>query len=104
MGEAAGAAEAAKLAEAAGALADMLEAAGLKEEAAKVHEWQAALENSETSGEGLQQAAHEAHELAAQLRADGKEAEADEVEKLAKLLDGAAEAKLEVEAMEKEKA
>ena len=62
------------------------------------------LENPESTGKDLQDAAHDAHELAAKLRADGHLAEADEVEKLALLLDAAAEKKLGVEALEAEKA
>ena len=87
-----------------GALADKLEAAGLKEEAAKLHEFQAVVENSESTGKDLQDAAHGAHELAEQLRADGHLELADEMEKLALQLDGAAEKKLSVEALEAEKA
>ena len=41
--------------------------------------------------------------MAVKLRAEGKDAEADEVEKLAQLLDVAVESKLEVEAGQKEK-
>merc|ERR1711865_501820 len=98
------AAEAAALADAAGALADKLEAAGLKEEAVKLHEFQAVLEKSESTGKDLQDAAHGAHELAEKLRADGHLVLADEMEKLALQLDGAAEKKLGVEALEAEKA
>merc|ERR1711865_985779 len=96
--------EAAALADAAGALADKLEAAGLREEAVKLHEFQAVLEKSESTGKDLQDAAHGAHELAEKLRADGHVELADEMEKLALQLDGAAEKKLGVEALEAEKA
>ena len=67
-------------------------------------DWQGMLEGGEESGADLEKAAHSAHELAVKLRAEGKDAEADEVEKLAQLLDVAAESKLEVEAGQKEKA
>ena len=55
-------------------------------------------EGSEAAGRDLQDAAHGAHELAAKLRADGQLELADEMEKLALQLDGAAEKKLSVEA------
>ena len=47
----------------AGASADKLEPAGLKGEAAQIHELEAALGNSELTGKDLQDAAHSAHEL-----------------------------------------
>jgi len=70
-----------------------LEKAGLVEEAAQVKEWQTMLEGHHESGADIEHAAHEAHELAAKLRAEGKEKEAEEVEKLAVLLDAAAKHK-----------
>merc|ERR1719398_428980 len=96
--------QAAEAAKAAGECAEALEKAGLGEEAKSVKDWQGMLEGGEESGADLEKAAHSAHELAAKLRAEGKDAEADEVEKLAQLLDVAAEPKLEVEAGQKEKA
>ena len=87
----------------AGEVAGKLEAAGLKEEAEQVAEMQHLLESGEASGEDLEKAAKEAHELAAKLRAEEKENEAKEVEKLAGLLDATTEARLGVEAKEAEK-
>ena len=78
------------LAEAADALADKLEAAGLKEEARKFHGFLAVLKNSESTSKELRFKAISTHELAQKLREDDHLERADEMEKLALQLDGAA--------------
>ena len=65
------AATAATLAARADALADKLKAKGLVYEAAKLHEFQSVLENSESTSKDLEDAARGAYELAEKLRADG---------------------------------
>merc|ERR1719272_2275195 len=87
----------------AGQVASELEAAGFAEEAAQAKEWQTMLEGDHATGADIEHAAKKAHELAAKLRAKGKKHEADEAEKLASLLDAAAQHKLEVEGMQKDK-
>merc|ERR1719247_3926733 len=94
--------QAAEAAKAAGECAAAFEKAGLGEEAKSVKDWQGLLEGGQESGADLEKAAHSAHELAVKLRAEGKDAEADEVEKLAQLLDVAVESKLRAEGKDAE--
>ena len=61
------------------------------------------LKGGKESGADLEEAAHTAHDLAAKLRSEGKDDEANKVEELAHLLDVAAESKLKVESDQKEK-
>ena len=84
-------------------LVEKLEKAGLKEEAEQLKDWQKMLEGGEESGADLEKAAHDAHALGAKLRAGGHDDLADDVEKVAGMLDAAAHTKLEVEMMQKEK-
>jgi hypothetical protein len=80
-----------------------LEAAGYKDEAAEMKKMQEGMASGEMAGADIEAGAKDAHEVAAKLRAEGKDDLAKEVEELALKMDEAAKAKLDAGAKENDK-